>query len=126
MHLSTLTLLLLEVDNSGTTIINGPSVAGVLTNTGMSALSVVTTTVGGALGGMAGELQGVSALALMGCSDPATIGRFGAYRALSPVAVQDSFAGVILGNCLLTAGVCVVLVLRFCRRGRVGVNLGDN
>jgi hypothetical protein len=57
----------------------------------------------------------------MGCSDPTTKSSFGSYRVLSPVAVMDSYAGVIIGNALLAGAVglmqlCIVLVLRFCRR----------
>lgn len=100
-------------------------------DTGMSAPSVVTTVIttgAGALGGMAAELQGVGALALMGCSDPNTKSRFGAYRALSPLAVKNSYAGVIIGNGLLTGCVlvlqaAVVAVLRFWRRVQRNIEL---
>ena len=99
--------------------------------TGMSVPSIVTTIItsgGGALGGMAPELQGVGALALMGCSDPNTKSRFGAYRALSPVAVQDSYAGVIIGNGILTFVVLavqagIVATLRFCHRVQRNIEL---
>lgn len=86
--------------------------------------SVVTTVVAGGsavAAGMAAELQGVGALAMMGCADPNSKSSFGSYRVLSPVAVLESYAGVVVGNALLVAAVCIVQMcvvgaLRACRR----------
>ena len=52
---------------------------------------------------------------MMGCSDPNTKSSFGSYRVLSPVAVMDSYAGVIIGAVGLIQ-VVIMLVLRFCQR----------
>ena len=51
-------------------------------------------------GGSAAQLQGVGALTMIGCSDPNPLStsRFSCYRILSPVAVLNSYAGVIIGN----------------------------
>ena len=81
-------------------------------------VSVIVTVGGGALGGLASELQGVGVLAMMNCADPSTQGRFASYRILSPVAIADSYAGVVVGNVLLAAcvglfQVCFLLALRF-------------
>ena len=98
------------------------SIVTVRAHSAISLPSIVTVSVmvgGGLVGGVvAAELQGVGALALMICADPNTQGRFvGSYRILSPFAVADSFAGVVVGNVLLSVLVlllqmCVLLVLR--------------
>ena len=82
--------------------------------------TVVVVGVGGAVGAAA-ELQGLGALALMRCASPYSQSYFGMYRVLSPVAVLDSFAGVVIGNALLIVVVALLqlgalAVLRFLRR----------
>ena len=69
---------------------------------------VVGVAVGGAAAGAASELQGLGVLALLGCSEPLTSSNLGSYRILSPVAILDSYAGVILGNVILAVAVGVV------------------
>ena len=88
---------------------------------GPEIIASVVAAAGGVTGGMAAELQAVGALAMMGCADPNTKSTFGSYRVLSPVAVMESYAGVIIGNAVLAAVVgvfqlVVLLILRICRR----------
>ena len=94
-------------------------------DTSMSGPAVTTTvlTAVGALLGASAEFQGLGALALLGCADPATRARFGVFRVLSPVAVIDSYAGAIIGNAVLSVVVggtqgAAVLALRFLGRRR--------
>ena len=75
------------------------------------------------MGGMGSQLQAVGALAMMSCANPSTKKNFAWFRVLSPVAVSNSYAGVIIGNLALTAlaGVaqgCVLLMLRWCQPTR--------
>lgn len=86
-----------------------------------SVVIAVAGGVGGAAAAMGAELQGLGALAMMECADPNTKSNFGSYRVLSPVAVINSYSGVVIGNLVLVAFVFVVQVvvvgvLRVCRR----------
>lgn len=118
---------------------DGDVVMGVLqvqATTSQSSTAVTTAVVGavaaavGAVGmaGMAADQQGLSAFAMMGCSNPETKESFGSIRVLSPFAVLNSYAGVVLGNAVVLAVVAVIqgvalLVMRVCRRVRRRVEL---
>ena len=78
----------------------------------------------GGSAGMAGEVQILGVIGMMGCGDPITRARFGSYRVLSPAALTESYSGALLGNAVVVAGVAltqlVVLWLsRCCRRARL-------
>ena len=76
------------------------------------------TAVGGGVGvvgivanaALAGEQVGLGALALFSCADPETRLSFGSYRLLSPFAIFESYAGVVLGNAISIGVVGVVQV----------------
>jgi uncharacterized membrane protein YozB (DUF420 family) len=82
----------------------------------------------GGMSGMAAEQQALSALVMYSCSDPHSRGAFGSFRALSPFAIFESYAGVVLGNAIVMAVVAIIqsvilLVMRLCRRVRRQVEL---
>ena len=98
------------------------SVATTVVSGGAAAVGV------GGMSGLAAEQQALSALAMFSCADPHSRQAFGSYRALSPFAIYESYAGVVIGNAIVMGVVaviqaCVLAVLRVCHRVRRQVEL---
>ena len=85
----------------------GPSDSAV-TSTVVSGGAAAAAAAGAGSAGMAAEQQGLSAVAMSTCADGKTKSSFGAYRALSPFAIFESYAGVVLGNVIAYAVVLLV------------------
>ena len=97
-----------------------------------ASLAPRVTVVGGGVGVvgvgstvLAGEVVGLGALAMFTCGTRVS---FGSYRLLSPFAVLESYAGVVIGNALSMAAVgllqmCVLAGLRLYRRVRRQIEL---
>ena len=100
-------------------------------NTAVTTVIVGAAAAAAGVGGMAGlaaDQQGLSAFAMMGCSNPSTNDSFGSIRVLSPFAILNTYVGVILGNVVALLAVAMIqaatlVVLRVCRRVRRQIEL---
>eukprot|EP00658_Telonema_sp_P-2_P046872 TRINITY_DN3521_c0_g1_i8.p1 TRINITY_DN3521_c0_g1~~TRINITY_DN3521_c0_g1_i8.p1 ORF type:complete len:665 (-),score=70.45 TRINITY_DN3521_c0_g1_i8:315-2309(-) len=118
-------------------VIIGRIIVDADTATGTSTTSVTGTVIGGGVGvigvglgaaAIASDQIGLSALSMFTCADPHTRAAFGSYRLLSPFAVYESYAGVIIGNVLSIFAVAmiqgvVLIILRLCRPTRRRIEL---